>query len=101
MNYHIVLRDLVLHRRPGRALKQLEVLPNFDKELQKYIYERVQREAASCLNEKDPPLKEFDRLQIDSFSYDAYHDKIIKKTPLLLSALTGSISNQSYDNLII
>ena len=46
---------------------------------------------------KDPPLAEFDRLQIDTFSYEAYHDKMLEKTPILLSALTGSVSNQNYD----
>ena len=91
------LRDLILHRRPGRALKQLECLPNFDQELQKYVYERVQKEAASCLNDKDPPLAEFDRLQIDAFSYEAFYDMILEKKPILLSALTGSVSNQNFD----
>ena len=40
-----IRRDLIIQRRPGRAMKQMEFLPNFSKDLQKYIYNTVQKEA--------------------------------------------------------
>ena len=90
---------MVLQRRPERALKQLEYLPNFEKDLQKYIYERVQKEASLAVHDKEHSLVDFDRHDIESFSYDAYHSKLLNRNPILMSALTGSISNLKYEQL--
>jgi hypothetical protein len=68
-------RTLITLRRPGRALKQMESLPNFSKELQKYIYKTIQKEAEGVKVEKEIAPGEFNRETLRSFSYQSYHER--------------------------
>jgi hypothetical protein len=88
-----VPRDLVRHRRPGRAMKEMGFLPNFNQDLQEYIYKTVQKEAESVKIEKETCVANFCRQNLSSFSYENYHNKLLDTTPLLSAAITAAVSN--------
>ena len=92
-------RDLIRHRRPGRALKEMEFLPNFEKELQEFIFKKVQKEAETVKLEKETSVADFSRENLSSFSYETYHDKLLETTPLLTAALTGAVSNLPFSEI--
>ena len=75
----------------------MECLPNFRKELQKYIYKTIQKEAEGVKVDKEVAPSEFNRETLRSFSYQSYHEKVLATTPLLSAALTGAVSNLSFE----
>ena len=85
-----------MERRPGRALKQMEFLPNFQKELNEYVYKTVQKESENVKEDKGPTVGHFSRLDLSSFSYGQFHSELLDKTPLLCAAITGAASNLTY-----
>ena len=91
-----LLRNLILNRRPGRALKQMEFLPNYKKDLQKYIHDYVQTEAAGIKNFKEVAVADFDRYLMESFSYDTYYENALTNYPILTAVLTGALSSQRF-----
>jgi len=93
------IRDLLRHRRPGRALKEMEFLPNFDRELQEFIYKKIQKEAETVKLEKETCVADFCRENLSSFSYETYHDKLLDTTPLLSAAITGAVSNLPFSEI--
>ena len=97
--FYFFVRNLVTHRRPGRVLRQLEFLPNFKKELQEYIYKTIQKEAEAVKTVKETSVANFCRQNLSSFSYENYHAKLLETTPLLIAAISGAVSNLSFDEV--
>jgi hypothetical protein len=91
-------RDLIIQRRPGRAMKQMEFLPNFSKDLQKYIYNTVKKEAEEVKVDKETSVAGFNRESLANFSYDLYHQKMLQNHPILSAALTGAVSNLTFED---
>ena len=85
-------------RRPGRAIRALEFLPNFNKEFQEYLYKTIQKEAESIKIDKETSVANFCRDNLGSFSYEKYHEKLLDTTPLLSAALTGALSNLPFND---
>ena len=95
-----ITRDLLRHRRPGRALKEMEeFLPNFDRELQEFIYKKIQKEAESVKLEKETCVADFCRKNLSSFSYETYHDKLLNTTSLLTAAIRGAVINLPFSEI--
>ena len=90
-------RNLIIHRRPGRALKQMEFLPNFERELQEYIFNYVQTEARGILLSKEVSAGDFSRKHMDDFTYDFYHAEVLANYPILSAVITGAVSNQGFE----
>ena len=88
-----------MHRRPGRALKEMEFLPNFERELQEFIFKKIQKEAETVKLEKETRVADFCRENLKGFSYETYHEKLLETTPLLSAALTGAVSNLPFSEL--
>ena len=88
-----------MNRRPGRAFKQMEFLPNYIRDLQKYIHDYVQAEAAGIKNAKEVTVADFDRCLMESFSYDTYYADALSIYPIISAVLTGALSNQRFEEL--
>ena len=77
----------------------MEFLPNYERELQEYIYNYVQAEAKGILQAKEVTVAEFSREHMEKFSYDLYHSEALSSYPILSAVISGAVSNQKYDEL--
>ena len=75
----------------------MELLLNFTKELQKYIYKYIQCEAEGIKHSKETSVSDFNRQALEDFSYDEYHAEALENYPILSAVLTGAISNERFD----
>ena len=75
----------------------MEFLPNFSKDLQKYIHNSVQKEAEGVKLQKETSVAGFNRENLADFSYSSYHEKLLDTHPILGAALTGAVSNLGFE----
>lgn len=74
----------------------MEFLPNFHRELQEYLYKKIQREAEGVKVDKETSVANFCRENLSCFSYEEYHTKLLETTPLLSAVLTAAVSNSPF-----
>ena len=83
--------------RIERALKSMKMLPNFDRDFNKFVRDECRRQADNILKNKDPPVSDFDSASLYEFDYKKEIDKLQDIVPTLMASIAGTISSSRAD----
>ena len=83
--------------RIERALKSMKMLPNFDRDFNKFVRDECRRQADNILKNKDPPVSDFDSARLYDFDYKKEIDKLQVTVPTLMASIAGTISSSRAD----
>ena len=77
----------------------MKELPGFETDLAAFVRNECRKEADGILSEKDPPLRDFGMADIQNFSYSSCLTKLQRVAPILISSISGAISDSKSDDL--
>ena len=79
--------------RIDRALKSMKVLPNFERDFNKFVRDECRRQADIILNQKDPPVNEFNTGSLEDFDYNKELVKLQNVVPTFMASIAGTVSS--------
>ena len=89
-----ISRDQLMKNHVGRALRTLKSFPTFPEEFRVFVQDEACRESEGILCDKDPPRITFSLDSLRKFSYKEQLAKLQETSPILVAAVTGTISRQ-------
>ena len=84
-------RCLIIKNKLEGALRVMKPLPGFSDALVRLVQDEAYHEANNILQDKDPPVRDFNLDSLRKFSYKEQLSKLQRTNPILVACVKGSI----------